>query len=789
MLVKIIAVGFTQAIWKNVFHHLRSDLPNYPFAAGIFSATEEITYLAEEFFPQLWQQERPDFFICEPPFDKSFSQRLDLFKNIQVEAKKQGRQVDLLLALASLEQGLQQMTQGPLPLVVELDNKNRYALADPALVIEHFPDDFPRLNVSDHAETLMLALPGGQVRSVTPGALKTGTMMGFSEITSIHAQGGAFAPDAWLRRLLKAEKIRLPRGSCAGLIKEGKGLYLFPGIPLGRIVAIHLGDVRFSGLLELGRLNQESPGYTVFLKRIRAMARQHQKNWKLHTQACRLAETKSDFPIVFAGGPPLMRNTLAALFQERGFQRCSTLNVPADDLFREPSLLVQMGAWEKKDWGSQVEQPQNLDLTLELNELMTPLNTLMDWQELEYKSLEGELGPITERALADWLDITAQRDKKARQGKDIASKRLMLLEQEVAVLTESENRLKEVLEAEESHLAWVENAPLQAKQVLLFSHDQEEAGAVLQSLTHIAKKRWFDLTPYNNAESLRNLDMETVRHYRQGGLTLITASSREKLNHLSMGVAEQLRAATRELEEAHEAEGFYQQEGHRLVSNKADLARHWVRDRLEEWLDDAMGDIMKHLAVLRARHERSWFSRGLVSRIALVASSPDNRAALLSAANQLYPALNLKNSQVIPLAYVPANALADGEKSALEAQAKVENLNPEALRIRLEKALQAKNQALLNEYLQMLNQELMWSRADLLLIEYQQDVAFAVLEFLRENLPNLQKIPAILVLPEAWSPKRSEPMPWPRTRVVLMERMGALTSEDCEARLRELYSA
>ena len=52
-MIKIIAMGLTPAIWKNVFHHFRTRLPRVHFSAGIFTTPEELAYLEDGYFSGL----------------------------------------------------------------------------------------------------------------------------------------------------------------------------------------------------------------------------------------------------------------------------------------------------------------------------------------------------------------------------------------------------------------------------------------------------------------------------------------------------------------------------------------------------------------------------------------------------------------------------------------------------------------------------------------------------------------------------------------------------------------
>jgi len=108
---------------------------------------------------------------------------------------------------------------------------------------------------------------------------------------------------------------------------------------------------------------------------------------------------------------------------------------------------------------------------------------------------------------------------------------------------------------------------------------------------------------------------------------------------------------------------------------------------------------------------------------------------------------------------------------------------------RLDSALSDQNTALFNSYLDVLGKELEPVMADLILIEHRTAVAGSILEFLRARIAELKDVPAVLILPEYWTPPINQPLPWANTRVVILRRMGGLTARDCEQALLSVHPA
>jgi len=88
----------------------------------------------------------------------------------------------------------------------------------------------------------------------------------------------------------------------------------------------------------------------------------------------------------------------------------------------------------------------------------------------------------------------------------------------------------------------------------------------------------------------------------------------------------------------------------------------------------------------------------------------------------------------------------------------------------------------------VVSNDLTGMRTDLVLIEHRPEIASRILEHVRRAAPRLENVPAVLILSELWAPPADKPLPWPRTRVALLPRMGTLSAKDCAEHLSALYS-
>ena len=629
------------------------------------------------------------------------------------------------------------------------------------------------------------------MREIQPGDLPRGSLVGFSEIDAVVVNEEALSPQDWLREVLKAEKAKLPRSGSPGLIREPKGLFLCPGLPLDRITGAVIDGAVFPHMVDLGRLTESSRPFDALRNAIRKTGNRHKRRWREVTRQIRIAESKADMPLVCGGGLPLVRETLAALLAGRGFRRCITLETPTEDMFREPVLVMRVGPWGGGEMGVQVEDPIVVSLEEEFEGLMLPIDALMDWRGLPHQQTPVPEIPLTAKTFAERKEALESRESKASDGIALAENRSLLLRQEMDILTSARNKIADLLEAREAVQVWSGRLPSSVNQVVVFSHDPEEAGAVLQALPGIARKRWFDLSSYTEPDALQALSLEPLREYLDGGVMVITSASRERLKALRTKLSEEFDEAGQGLEACHGAREFYLGEQSKIAGSKEQLVRQWVNDAPDDWLERNMDTLLGQVEILRRRHERRWFSRALVNRMVMIPSSEENREALMKTCLAIYPGFNVDHSAVVALPPPRQHGSSEGmgfHSGTAGYAGTAPEMPPEqdgSMETDDTDAYGAKLETWLQEVVVFLKD----TRADLILIENERELAFPILERLRSELELLSETPAILILPDYWAPKENQPLNWPRTRIICLPRLGALIPEDCASQLERIYSS
>ncbi|MDH5752142.1 MAG: hypothetical protein OEZ59_06960 [Deltaproteobacteria bacterium] len=784
MLVKIIAMGHTPAVWKNIFRHLRMDLPDHPFAAGVFNSDDDISYLMHEFFPDQWEKDQPDFLLAEPPAGPRWQERLEFCRMV---SRQQDRPVKLCLALATLHEGLRRLVQGPAPVRLILENGATLSVSDPGLLTEKFPEGFPRLKVNDHVTALLLRRQGRQSAEVRPEVLKKGALLGFGEIEGIRVGEKSLSVDKWLGRLRKETGLKLS-WTGGGLIQEPQGLFLFPGIPFDEVAKVRLGEVTFENLLGLGHLFPEAASYQDLLKSIRKTGNRIRNEYDAHNRRLRESEARADLPVVCAGGAPLVRETLAALLAGRGFARCSAMEHPAEGVFREPTLLIQVGAWPSDGQAAQVEPPVLWRIDEPLEKLFAPLDGVLDWRSLSQAPLDGKQKKLTSTRLRDEVESAAKLEGKAVKGLEFARKRHLLLKQEAEVLQRALDKCALMLSADDAQLVWEPGKlPKHLKQGLVLSFDPEEAGAILQALAGLGRKRWLDLSSCQEPEQVAGLDLTIMDQYREQGLVVIAGGTRMRLEAIESQTRDQLEEAREQIRETGRAQGFYEDESARCRRQRDDLARRWVRDSLLGWMQRHGDDLEDYLHVIRERHEKRWFSRGLVRKVAVIPSSRENGEALLEGCRKVFPGLNRERSHVIWYDHEGLHRLPRERQEELIKKSREAGHSAHVINDILRQVMHEHNRMALDEYKRQVTQEMRMTHPDLLVIENDRETASELLEHLRKNIHNLAQTPVVLVLGDGWSPADGEPYPWYHTRVLLIRRLGCLSGDDFAGQLQTVF--
>ncbi|MBI3994114.1 MAG: hypothetical protein HY342_12640 [Candidatus Lambdaproteobacteria bacterium] len=783
MMVKIIALGMTPAIWKNVFHHFRTYLPDVRFSAGMFSTPEELAFLRDGALARGTGDELPDIVLAGVPAPSEMKARLSLLESWS--ARESGATRAFVLAFPALEHGLRALVQGRTPVQLHLDKKASFTLADPNLILKTFPAEFPRVRVNAYLSAVQ---PAHARKLLSPEQIEEGRLLGFSEIEAVHQGEQAFAPAAWIRNVLKAEKIKLDAALPLALMRERRGLFLFPGIPVGRVQSITLGGVRFTQLIDLGLMTDANPHFKAVLKVIAAAGTHHGRVHETFTRRLRHAEARRDMPVICRADEPALAEAMQALLQRSGFQRVFTAHDEGAGTLRESALVLNLSGDPRQFPPAGKTKHLLFDVAGALHEALAHLGALLDWSTLHLPPQAQPREPITADDFDRRCQRLATRARKAEAGLSLAVNRRLLLEQERGVLHAALSKLDALLNAKDAIQVW-NGAPTQGmRQVLVLSHDQEEAGAVLQALPGIAKKRWFDLSPFRDADSLQNLTMEGLQEYRDGGLMIITATSRERLAELHAAVSARLADVDRQSTENDSALTFFEAEAGKIDAAEANLALDWVYTAAAGWLAQNRDELLSALAELRRTNERDWFHRRTVRRVFLIASNGENRQVLMQTCEDIYPTLGPDGAQVFPYDLELPVQLNAADTAALRERMQQEGLGEGDLRGLAQETLARQNDEAVTQYLDVLRTQLEGCEADVVLIEHPLPVTERIMALLRKELPALAQTPAVCILPGYWAPEEGEPMPWARTRVALLRRMGPLTVTDCQDALRALYT-
>jgi hypothetical protein len=298
-----------------------------------------------------------------------------------------------------------------------------------------------------------------------------------------------------------------------------------------------------------------------------------------------------------------------------------------------------------------------------------------------------------------------------------------------------------------------------------------------------------DLSPLLDPDSAHGFDLSPMTEYAPRGAVFITGTARERAEGLRAEWRAKLADSAQSLDDALAAKRQYEDEIARISETQRQLALRWMTVLLRRWLEKGEARVLAALDTLRPRHEQSWFSRGQVNRIVLLSANGENRKVLLDACREVFPHFNPSLSAIVPYDYEPLDALSAGERDAALNAAKAEKLPPAATQRRLDQALADENDRLLRSYLDILGTALTEvQRADLLVIEHRPGIAEKLLEHVRATFPIVAKAPVILIVPDTWTPPEGGALPWPRTRVVPVRRMGALPERETTALIRELFA-
>ena len=781
MLVKIIAMGLEPKIWETFFATMRNGVSESSFSAMAFTSRQEMTFLATEFFPTLWNREKPDFLLCGTKDNGQSLIHTDFLHALPSQGSDKAEKV---LVLDSLEKGIRNLLTNFGQLEVRLENGSAFTFSDSACLVRSFPADFPKVPVHDLAGIVRLKKTKGQEIRLLD--LPFGTLLGFDEIEVLLHGADLRRPKDWLKAVAKQHGLkRIP--PTVGLIREKNGVFLFPGVPFHRIQGLRVDGIEFSHVVETKRLTADADQFVSFLGAVNDVAEVQEAAFHDHNLRLRRAELLTEIPIICGGSNIPLRETMAALLNRRGHQRCFSLNSLEDGLLKEPALLLKLDAWREYKPTVQVHEPLLMDLAKEVVDGLRPLEGLLAGRKLVFQPPPPSLPEISPESFSQRKKRLADRAKKAAKAMKEEGRRHALLKQEVQVQETAYSKLTELLEAEEAVQVWDGTLPDNIHQALLFSHDKEEAGAVLQALSKVAKKRWFDLSDYTSADRIQSLSLDEVNHYREQGVILITSSSQNRLAALRNEIEEVLPHAKKSLEQCEREKAKQQEQLDSVDQGIIQLAQEWMWHTLDGWLSSHEEQLFHALDSLRDRHERLWLNRSHIHRALVLQSVQENMEPLLDTCVELFPAFNRNLSVVVPYEFDFQDELPEKEIAKIQDQARTEKLSAKALQGRMETALRKRNESLFADFLQVVSGELVGVRVDLIVIEHHPEIATRILTHLRKTLANLTKTPALLVLSDNWAPPQGKPLPWEHTRAALYRRLGPISAQDCAEHLRPLF--
>src|SRR5262249_27275237 len=108
--------------------------------------------------------------------------------------------------------------------------------------------------------------------------------------------------------------------------------------------------------------------------------------------------------------------------------------------------------------------------------------------------------------------------------------------------------------------------------------------------------------------------------YAQNGVLVITLASRDRLREQQTELEQTLAGVRTELGETEEALRFYQEEAAKTRAATHQLARRWVSQSVQAWLNLNMERLLQLMDEVRHKHERQWFSRALMNRVLVIGS-------------------------------------------------------------------------------------------------------------------------------------------------------------------------
>ena len=572
--MQLVGIGFTSTNWNFLAKQLQKNVPhqlNLKLLSDSLSGTDnKITSKAFELASDELIRLKADWILFSP----SAFETTELFIKLMCELKKYSENnVRYVLVLDNISHDLSGLLK--LRPLFKLVNKMQFRISAPEMLLTNHIRSFPRIRVDNDFHTMDYTNPFGILVRHSASDVPLNTLIPLNNIRNFKTEKGNFAPEIWLQNILRKQVNKALPERVVGILREVKGCYLFPGIPLNSIQRLNFNNIKVEHLIRLNECTLKNPPFRRFIE---AMNSEYKK-WMRDNHR----NSKLNFAAVHGSGEYLIVNALLEkLFREIGH---TNLKLQTKKDFAELQLKDPV-YWLKLDESPEINSKICLiDWRSDLNHILAPLNNFVMLNEIKMDN-NCTLKPIQKLEFEKTYESLLTEEKSLEKIIQQAKRSQMIYEQERKILQKITLFSKLLANALSESITWetaTQNvAGLKISRALLLCEEENYAAELSLNLREVQRKLWINPFKFQQPEDLSQLNIKMISTYLKPKSLIVTIAARVHLEKLCQQVHEQGENIEIILNEKNKIIEDSKAFSDLLIKNKNNLALRWLYVSLKQ---------------------------------------------------------------------------------------------------------------------------------------------------------------------------------------------------------------
>ena len=574
--MQIVGIGLTSSNWIPLVKTLQKQVSYQLNARLLFESISieeaEINLKEFEYTSDVLKRQKADWILFSPDAFGNPYFFIKLLEDIKNNSKKNTR---FVLVLENINHDLTSILE--LQPNLELVNKMQFKISSPKLLLKRDISRFPRIRLDNEFQTMDYANQSGNILRQSATDIPIDTLIPFEMIRGLDTENGYFSPTTWLQKLLSKTKKPILSGSVLGILREQKGCYLFPGIPLNSIQSLYFDIIKVEHLIRLDECNITNPPFKRF---IRDMNNEH-KEWNKRNQ--QNIEIKS--MAILGSSEYIVVNTFfEKIFLETGNKNIKFRTKDSKDLHIPEEAFFWVKLVESKKTYSQsivVDWSSDLDLILE------PLKNFINLKNLKVEN-KFSSHPMDKEEFKknckDLLDDEKLLKKKIKHAQRIQT----IFKQERDVFKKIKVFSKLLNKGLAESISWKDASEnpnrLNTSRVLLLCEEEILAAEINHKLNKVKRKLWLNPFKFKSPEDLAQFDKKIIIPYLESKKIIVTVAGKSHLKNLCKKAIELARDADKNLNDQNKKIESSKRDLQVLIQKKESLALSWINVSLKQLL-------------------------------------------------------------------------------------------------------------------------------------------------------------------------------------------------------------